>query len=463
MTVTLNDLQNIQHIATYNLDTVTAQSAMGVAIDTRTIKAGEIFFAIRGNNHDGHSFITDAFNAGAACVVIDQNADRTIFLDKPIMVVRDTVKSLGELANLYRKKFSIPIIAVAGSNGKTTTKEMIASVLSTQYDVLKTEGNLNNHIGVPLTLFRLQKNHEIAVIEIASNHFGEIKYLCNIVSPTHGLITNIGHEHLEFFKTIQGVAREECELFKCLNKSGVAFVNLDDPFIKSESSSIKKKILYGFSGINRKISGTIIEYSDDGCATLSIHPKNQKLFRIKLSVPGKQMASNALAAAAVGLTFKIRAKNIQIALKNFSTIDKRMETVRLNGITILNDTYNSNPDSVIAAFETLQSIKTNGNKIVILSDMLELGASAKKEHERIGKLVSKYGIEYVLTYGQFAKLIYENANVKMKAHYDQKNILAEYAAELITDQDVVLVKGSRGMKMEDVVTFLIERIRKKQS
>ena len=463
MTITLNELQGIEHIATYNIDTVTAQSAAGVSTDSRTIRAGEIFFAIRGEKFDGHTFIADAFNAGAACVVVNQNADRTKFLDKPVMVVRDTVNSFGELARLHRKKYPIPVIAVAGSNGKTTTKEMIASILSTQYNVLKTEGNLNNQIGVPMTLFRLGKNHEIAVIEIATNHFGELGYLCRIASPTHGLITNIGREHLEFFKTINGAATAEGELFKALGKSGVGFVNDDDSLVKEKARILKKKIRYGFSGANLHIKGEIVAYTGRGCATLSVRPKNRKAFHVRLAVPGKQTALNALAASTVGCMFKIKPRNIQTALRKFVNIGKRMEIVRLNGVTILNDTYNANPDSVFAALETMQAIKTKGNKIAILADMLELGAAGKKEHERVGKTIGEYGIEYVLTFGPMAKLIFENAQVNMKAHYEQKNILAEYAAELISDGDVVLVKGSRGMRMEDIVIFLTERIRKKQT
>lgn len=462
MTITLQDLIGIDHSATYNMDTVTTQSACGVSTDSRTIRAGEVFFAIRGDAFDGHAFVGDAFNAGAACVVIDRNADRTMFLDKPIMVVRDTVRSLGELAHLYRKKFSIPIIAVAGSNGKTTTKEMIASVLSTRFNVLKTEANLNNHIGVPKTLFNLRSDHEIAVVEIATNHTGELSYLCDILSPTHGLLTNIGREHLEFFKNIQGAAEAEGELFKALRRSGVGFVNVDDPYIKEQARTLKKKINYGFSGAGRHISGEIIGYNDGGCATVSVRQKNRKPFRIQLSVPGKQAALNAFAAAAVGCTFRISPRNIQTALRNFTNVGKRMEVVRIGGVTILNDTYNANPDSVIGALETMQTIKTNGNKIAILADMLELGAAAQKEHERIGELIGKMGIEYVLTYGPMSKLIYENAQVTMKAHYEQKNILAEYAAELVSEGDLVLVKGSRGMRMEDVVTFLLERLQKKQ-
>jgi UDP-N-acetylmuramoyl-tripeptide--D-alanyl-D-alanine ligase len=462
MTITLQDILGIDHSTTYNMDTVTAQSACSVSTDSRTVKPGEAFFAIRGGAFDGHDFIGEAFKAGAACAVIDRNADRKPFLDKPVIVVRDTVQSLGELAQHYRNKYSIPVIAVAGSNGKTTTKEMIAAVLSTGYNVLKTEANLNNHIGVPKTLFNLRSDHEVAIIEIATNHSGELTYLCGILSPTHGLLTNVGREHLEFFKNIKGAAEAEGELFKALGRSGIGFVNTDDPYIRERARSLKKKVNYGFSGAGRHISGEIVGYNDDGCATISIRQKNRKPFRVRLSVPGKQSAMNAFAAAAVGCTFKISQRNIQTALRNFINVGKRMEVLHVGGVTILNDTYNANPDSVIGAIETMLTIKTNGNRIAILADMLELGSASDKEHAQIGKLIESTGIEYVLTHGPLAKLIYENAQVKLKAHYDQKNILAEYAAELISEGDIVLVKGSRGMKMEDVVTFLLERLQKKQ-
>jgi UDP-N-acetylmuramoyl-tripeptide--D-alanyl-D-alanine ligase len=457
MNVTIKELLSVPHVVSRNFKALTAKKFSGVSTDSRTIKPGELFLAIRGEHFDGHKFVTRAFSQGAICAVIDQDADISMLADHPLFVVKDTVEALGKLANIHRKKFGIPIIAVAGSNGKTTTREMIASVLGTQYSVLSTKGNLNNHIGVPQTLFRLMRRHEIAVIEIGTNHFGELKYLCEILNPTHGLITNIGREHLEFFQNINGVAKAEGELFKSMGKTGSGFVNADEKLIVQQAKQLKRKITYGFSKRRNQIQGRLIEVNNNGCPEFSVRAERKKEFGVKLSVPGTYAMMNGLAAAAVGVTFGIKPNNIKRALEGFTCIGKRMESITVGSITILNDTYNANPDSVISALGTIRSMKCKGNKIIVLADMLELGDAAQKEHELIGKVVGDMGFEY----GELAKYINISATVKTKIHYEQKNILSEYTAELLSDGDIVLVKGSRGMKMEDVVTFLIERLEKK--
>jgi len=460
MNISIKDLKSVPHVAIYNFESVIVRKFSGISTDSRSVKPGELFFAIRGEKFDGHIFVRQALSQGAACVVVDENADKRLLLDFPLFVVKDTIQALGKLANVYRKKFDIPIVAVAGSNGKTTTKEMIAAVLGTEYSVLSTEENRNNHIGVPQTLFRLSNKHEIAVTEIGTNHFGELKYLCEILSPTHGLVTNIGREHLEFFKDIKGVAKAEGELFRAIGKTGTGFVNTNDKLVLGMAKTLRRKITYGFSKQKNQIQGRLIKVDRNGCSEFSVKPRNKKEFTVKLSVPGSQTMTNGLAAATVGVAFGIKPQNIQRSLRRFTSIGKRMEVIKIGSVTILNDTYNANTDSVISALETLDSMSCKGNKIVILADMLELGDVSKQEHEHIGKVVGELGFEYLLTYGEMAKYISDSASVKMKIHYEQKNILSEFAAELISNGDIVLVKGSRGMKMEDVVTFLIERLGK---
>ncbi|MGH2567388.1 MAG: UDP-N-acetylmuramoyl-tripeptide--D-alanyl-D-alanine ligase, partial [Bacteroidota bacterium] len=329
---------------------------------------------------------------------------------------------------------------------------------------VSTEGNLNNHIGVPLTLFRLEKKHKAAVVEVGTNHFGEIQYLCDILEPTHGLITNIGREHLEFFRDLTGVAKAEGELFTWVGKHGgknaVGIVNKDDKRLATHAKRLGKKFAYGFRAPGVDVKGKLLRVNKHACAEIGVKTKRNKAFTVRLNVPGKHNATNALAAAAVGLLFNVPPARIQKALSSFRATAKRTQVLRIAGVTVVNDTYNANPDSMLAALETLGSIETTGNRVAVLADMLELGANAEASHRAIGKAVSKAGIDYLLTYGELARYLHDGATVKFKAHYDQKNILAEYLSELLSAGDVVLVKGSRGMKMEDVVTFLQERFQR---
>ncbi len=474
MKLFLNDLLSIRHSASSDAGKDNTQFT-GVSTDSRLIQParpaggrGNLFFALRGEKFDGHDFITKAISSGAAAVVVDRRwADLNIALytslSVPRVVVEDTTHALGDLARVYRRKFRIPVLAVAGSNGKTTTKEMIHAVLRNKYHVLSTEGNLNNHIGLPQTLLRLEAKHHLAVVEMGTNHPGEIARLCEIAEPTHGLITNIGSEHLEFFKTLRGVAKAEGELFDWLREHGKRsnlFANYDDKHLVELSKKQRRKITYGFMNKKADVVAQVASTSSAGAIAFTVKPKGKKAFLLQLNVPGSHNAMNALAAVTVGLWFKVPQKKIQSGLESFTASSKRMEVFKIDGITILNDTYNSNPDSVLAALQTIKAMDVQGKRIAFLADMLELGLKGEDEHRKIGKVVAKHDIEYLLTFGSLSRFTHEAASTQFKAHYEQKNILVEYLAELITKGDVVLVKGSRGMRMEDVVTFLKERIPK---
>jgi len=441
-------------------------SFSGVSIDSRTLQSGELFFAIRGSRFNGHDFLTRAVERGARALVVDHfyadtNGSLLKSLLPPTIVVDDTIQALGEFASGYRDKFDLPILAVGGSNGKTTTKDMIAAVLKSRFNILTTEGNLNNQIGVPMMLFRLRKQHEVAVIEIGTNHFGEINYLCSILKPSHALITNIGHEHLEFFGNLRGVAKAEMELHDWLDehnaRRGVAFVNTDDPYLKAKSPKLKKLIFYGFETRGGDYKGSQVRLDQNGCASFEVKPKGKTPFTISLGVPGIHNAKNALAAAAVGHSFRVPVTGIQRALAEFASPSKRSEVIEINGVRIINDSYNSNPDSAKAALDMLTTIRSEGKRIAVLGDMLELGVNAEEQHTKVGRAASKAKVDYLLTYGPLSIHTHEAAAVPFKTHYAQKNMLAEYLAELISPGDLVLVKGSRGMKMEDIVLFLKER------
>ena len=463
-----SDILQVKHNRAEEFDR-SPQTFTGISIDSRNVQPGSLFFALRGERLDGHNFLSNAVKLGAKAVVVENkwaemNPSFLKALPVAKLVVDDSVRALGELARNHRRMFKIPVLAVGGSNGKTTTKEMIRALLETKFEVLATEGNLNNHIGVPLTLFRLEQHHKIAVVEIGTNHPGEIGYLCSILEPTHGLITNIGREHLEFFHSVEGVAKAELELFEWLKanrgENGFIFLNKDDPSLSRRSRMLHHTVSFGFSRKEVDVRGADLQVNENGAPRFTIEAEKKSPLAVSLPVPGIHNALNALAAAAVGLSFNISASKIQHTLAMFTAASKRMETVHVNGITLLNDTYNSNPDSVRAALETLGAMKTSGKKIAVLADMLELGEISEREHRLVADLVKSSGVEYLLTYGPLSKATHDASTVQFKVHYDQKNILAEYLAELLTTGDTVLIKGSRGMKMDDVVTFLKERFSK---
>jgi UDP-N-acetylmuramoyl-tripeptide--D-alanyl-D-alanine ligase len=463
MKLTKKDILSVPHIHESGFDVPGPLAATGVSMDSRTVKPGDLFVAIRGDQFDGHNFISTAVEQKASVLIVEKrwaagNNAMLISLNLPILVVENTVHALGRLAAIYRRRFDIPVLAVAGSNGKTTTKEMIEDVLSAKYNVLCTQGNLNNHIGVPRTLFRLEKEHEIVVVEIGTNHPGEITYLCNVAEPTHGIITNIGREHLEFFGTIEGVAKAEGELLVWLAAHhGTAFINADDTRIVRFAKELKKTAAYGFSVRAPKVKGSGLEMNDRACSSFFVKTGNKKKFSVQLSVPSEHNAKNALAAAAVGLAFKVPPADIQKALEQFSSVGKRMQLQTIGGLAVIDDTYNANPDSMIAAFKTLKATRTAGKRIAVLGDMRELGPNAPDLHRQIGASAGTYGIDILLTHGTLAASLNDAAVVGAKAHFEQKSALIEYLLHAIAPGDVVLVKGSRGMKMEEVVAAINER------
>lgn len=460
MKLTRTDLRSVPHRALHVPQGRERWSAVGVSTDSRTVAPGQLYVALRGDKFDGHRFIADVLARGAAGVVVDAQGAADVPHDAVTLVVDDTYAALRQLAAVYRQKFTGPVVAVGGSNGKTTTKDMIARVLGTTKNVLCTEGNNNNHIGVPQTIFRLTREHDVAVVEVGTNHPGEVAMLRDVLQPTHVLITNVGREHLEFFRTVEGVAAEETSLWANVpgGKEPVAFVNTDDPLLAGAARGRKKCVRYGTRLRTADVRASRVQLTPDGGVRFTLAGKGiRKPVDVTLGVPGEHAAVNALAAAAVGLALRVPVKRIVEALTQFTASSKRMEVVHANGVAILNDTYNANPDSMMAALRTLAAYPSSGKRIAVLADMLELGAAAEAEHERIGQAVAAMKIDHLLTFGRLGGLIARAASIPAAVQYDQKNILAEYLLELLTPGDVVLVKGSRGMRMEDVVIFLQER------
>jgi len=479
MRLTKSDILSLPGVRITFIEQFPKKGIRGISTDSRGVREGDLFVAIRGAHHDGHDFVAQAKAAGAAAAMVDSrwaslHEQEKEFQQFPLIVVNDTVLNLGNLAAIYRAKFNIPIIAITGSSGKTTVKDLVAAVLAKKFNVLKTEGNLNNFIGLPLTLFRLDSSHDVAVLELGTNHFGEIARLTEIANPTHGLVTNVGSAHLEFFKSLEGVANAKGELFETMSDHGTAFLNADDSYVRAFAPSFSKRILYGLKARNADVRGKILEFRDDGTTRIRILNRNTRgAMEISLQLVGEHNAMNALAAAAVGFAFKVHPAKIRHALESFSPLDDktsgvrpgRMEILRISGVTIINDSYNANPDSVRAALRTLAAMKSSGKKIVVLGDMLELGEASEYEHAKLGVEIANLGFEYVLTFGQQMRFASEASKAIYAFHYDEsaKGVLAEYLTELTHPGDIVLVKGSRGMKMEDVVAFLVERLRARSS
>lgn len=461
MKLSANEVLLIPHLQIRCPELLDGKTFTGVSTDSRTAARGDLFVALHGQNFDGHHFLKEVLAKGALGAIVESSWAANNQMQGGFLIVEDSTKALGQLAYLYRKRFSIPFLAIAGSNGKTTTKDMVAAVLAMKYRVHCTQGNLNNHIGVPHTLLKLDESHEMAVIEIGTNHPGEIAMLCNILKPTHGLITTIGREHLEFFGTVDGVAREESVLFTRLasQKEGFGFVNAGDPLVRQAAKPLKHKVSYGIGIRGANVRGKILGLNETGCAEIQFQGGwMQNPLRVQLGIPGEHNGLNALAAAAVGLSFKVAPTKIRQALEGFRPASKRMEVKNIHGITILNDTYNANPDSMLAALRTLAAAKVTGKRIAVLGDMRELGATGPEEHTAIGKEAARLGIDYVLTYGELAKNIRDGAGGRFAVHYEQKNMLAEYLVELVAPGDAVLIKASRSLKLEDVATFLEERL-----
>lgn len=461
MAVTFGDLKKIRGVKILN-ERLIGESFKNVVIDSRICKKGDLFFAVKGERFDGHEFVKQVFKKGAICAVINKGWYKSLSENKKrslnkysLALVSDTLKALGLLAKVHRRKFLIPVIAVSGSNGKTSAKDYIAHVLSQKYSVLKTEGNYNNAYGVPLTLFKLKEEHEIAVVEIGTNHFGEVKYLCGIAKPQIGLITNIGKEHLEFLIDISGAAKAECELLDYLNDNfGMFFLNRDDEHLNRIIRKYKiNTFSYGTKG-RTDVKGKLMKF--DGFNPIIEIWHGRKKIKTKLNGIGTQSFNSALSAAAVGFFFGVPAGLIKESIAEYKIESgKRNQLKKVNGVWIIDDSYNSNPDSVKAALENMKAYKIKGKKYLVLADMLELGSSSKREHEEVGKLIRKMKFENLYTFGSESFNTFSGAKgIKNNFHFDDKRVLADFLKINMKKGDLILIKGSRSMKMEEVIDNL---------
>ncbi len=421
-----------------------------VSIDSRNIKKGDLFIPIIGANFDGHDFINIAFEKGAKACLTQKNIKSNGLLIK----VSDTKKALKDLAKYYRSLFNIPAIAITGSTGKTTTKDIVYSVLSQKFNVLKTEGNFNNEIGLPLTIFKLTKEHEIIVLEMGMNSFGEIKRLSEIAQPKIAVITNIGVSHIGKFKNKEDILKAKTEIFEYLEKDGLKILNADDDFLYK----LPKDTNIVFYSIQNKadvFAKNIKETTFDTTANITCFDKN---FDIKLNILGKHMILNALAAIAIGNYFNIPIKDIQNALQNICLSKMRMEIINTENNIIINDSYNASPSSIKAALDVLANFSQN--KVAIIGDMLELGEFSFKYHFEIGKYAALKNLNTIIFIGNDAKYMLKGAKENINGfntnlyYFENKEKCFEVIKDIIKKDDVILIKASRGMQLEKTIDKL---------
>lgn len=423
-----------------------------ISIDTRTMEAGDIFWVIRGENFDGHDFIETAFEKGAAFAVVDQNFVGQTGYDeqKPLIIVRDTLETLQEFSGFFRNKFTHPVLALTGSNGKTTTKEMISAIMEQKMTVHKTEGNLNNHIGCPLTLLAMEYSNQFSVIELGTNHPGEISLLAGIAQPSHALVTNIGGAHLEFFGNELELAKEKLSLFDSVDCGGTLFLNNDDPWVSFYKPKGVETVTYSVEK-GADVRGRFLSINQLGCTSFKLNES----IDIQLQVPGVHNVANAIAASAVGIYFGLDEHEIKEGLEAYQPYSKRMELVERNGISILNDTYNANAISMKAAIETADSMRVPGRKFVALGDMYELGDQGELIHREVLKFAMSVSLEKIILVGrQFGTLFMASNWSGQVLWFENTEKAGEWLKKNLSSGDLLLLKGSRGMAMEKIMENL---------
>jgi len=420
-----------------------------VSTDTRLLKKGDFFIALTGANYDASEFVEEAFKKGAIGAITAGRKFGTRLRDKILITVKDTTKALQDIASAHRLKFDIPVICVTGSNGKTTVKEMIWKVLSAKYNVLKNEGTKNNHIGVPQTILKLNEKHNICVLEIGMNHKGEIRLLSRIARPTVAVMTNIGPSHLGFLGSLKAIYEAKKEILENLEEGGVVILNGDDPFLSKIKDGRFRTMAFGLNRHNELRAGNII--LKKGGLSFTVNDK----MKFKLKILGIHNVYNALAAIAVGNHFRVAPAKIRIALSKYEPSYMRLNVLKVGGITVINDSYNSNPLSMRCALSTLKTYPAR-SRWVVSGDMLELGRMSGKLHEEIGFEAAKTHPAGLIVLGKFSGRTVAGAR---KGGMGKKSLwkceshdeIADVLNENLMKGDAVLIKGSRGMKMENII------------
>jgi UDP-N-acetylmuramoyl-tripeptide--D-alanyl-D-alanine ligase len=419
-----------------------------VSTDSRTIKEGDLFFAIKGETFDGHDFADQAIARGASGVVVSNDYKSS---KAAVFTVRNTLEALGDLAALVRSRHHIKCAAITGSNGKTTTKEMLAACLESRLNTYKSPGNFNNLIGLPLSMFHLDENHEAAVLELGMNASGEISRLAEICKPHIGAFTNVAPVHLEYLGTIEAVARAKFELVERLPDNGVIVLNADDPILATWAKLVKQDVItYGLKG-KADIKVEKCEVLPEGRCRFVIDKTD-----FEINFPGEHNIYNAACAIATASLFGLESSGLSEILRSIKTFKLRSEIIHHGGLVIINDCYNANPTSMKKAIDILAQYPARGRKIAVLADMLELGDSEIAYHIEIGEYLKSKNIDSLFATGQLANHFLGNFTGEYKIHSDDKLSLARALIEYTAVGDVILIKGSRGMALEEITAKLME-------
>lgn len=437
----------------YGDESLFCQEVEGVVIDSRKVKPGYLFVAIDGVKVNAHKFIPDTVKAGALCVVSHEDLGETDF---PYILVESTGQALLDIAKLYRDSFDIKVVGITGSAGKTSTKEMIASVVSQKYSVHKTLGNFNNEWGLPITIFGLEEGHQVAILEMGVNHFGEMRRLSSVASPDICVITNIGVAHLEFFKTREGIYREKTQMIQDMKSGGKIILNGDDDLL-SQTAPIKgaSPIFFGMGEENTFRAGHMRPLGLKGTACTIYLPEDIS-FDCIVPLPGIHMVSNALAGAAVGYALGLTPEEIKAGIEGLPSIPGRNNIIKTERLMILDDCYNANPVSMKASIDVLDMAL--GRKVAILGDMGELGDNTGELHREVGAYAAEKGIDLVCGIGKISKELVNGAENRSDATqgvwFESKADFLAAMGEIIKEGDNVLVKASHGMQFTEIVEAL---------
>jgi UDP-N-acetylmuramoyl-tripeptide--D-alanyl-D-alanine ligase len=431
-----------------------------VVIDSRKVKSGSLFIAVKGEKYDGHNFIKDVEAEGAEAVIIsNDNLELAENFNGTVISYSDTIVALGKIANIWRNKLKAKVIGITGSNGKTTTKEFLSIILSEKYKVNKTEYNNNNHIGVPLTILSTDETVEILVLEHGTNHFGEIDYTAKISTPDIGIITIIGDSHLEYLIDRNGVLNEKYALFEeTIKNNGHIFVNVDDELIYKKCRDINNKVTFGFTD-SPDVKGEIIGLDNYGRTKLEVCYLNRKI-NLSLPVFGITSAKNVLSAVSIAYRLGLSDEEIISGVQKLGLVKGRLNISEINSTVIVDDTYNANPESMKAAIDLINSIDVKPIKIAVLGDMFELGELSIKKHIELAEYIKNSNVSFVYLLGNYTKYTSEKlSDLGIKnEHYEERELLEKKLSELNIDNSLFLFKGSRGMKMEQFIPIIAERV-----
>lgn len=445
-------LSQISHFAGATLEQGDGKlSVERISTDSRTIKKGELFVALRGESFDGHKFVEDVAESGAAGAIVDLKWNGKVPKKFAIIRAEDTLLAYQNLAGDYRKSLPIKVLAITGSNGKTSTKDFAASVLGRRFRVTKTQGNFNNHIGLPRTILEANPEHEIGVWEIGMNHPGEIAPLAKIAAPDAAIITNIGVAHIEFMGTREAIAKEKGALAEAVEPGGTVILNADDPFSEKIAKQTRAHTL--FAGTNDGMIRAIdIEQSAGGSEFTIIEGAHR--CRAQLPVPGIHMVQNALLAVAAGRAFGLSLEEASGGLASTPLTKARLQIKEINGVQFLDDSYNANPDSMKAALQTLVELSADGKRIAVLGEMRELGKQTQRGHEEVGEAAAAFEIDRLIGIGEMGDVIVRAAKKAGLGKADAVGSTSDAAkllGEIAEPGDLVLIKGSRLARTEDVI------------